>query len=127
MKLTEKLGNKLRSLRKEKNLTQENIASMLKMSSTAYSKIERGEVDISISRIEDLARVFEVPTEKLISEENNTFVFSNFHDNTGVGQNTFNVSATATNDEMKLMLMGMNTILQQLDNRFKVMESTLKT
>jgi transcriptional regulator with XRE-family HTH domain len=61
----EKLGNRIRLLRIEKNLTQENMADDLGISITAYSKIERGKTNISITRLGEIAEVLGVNTLKI--------------------------------------------------------------
>ncbi|MFT5619176.1 MAG: transcriptional regulator with XRE-family HTH domain [Arenicella sp.] len=46
------IGNKIRTLRGLKNLSQEKMAEKLGISSTSYAKIERNETDLSYSRME---------------------------------------------------------------------------
>lgn len=50
------LGAKIRTLRKMKGLSQENMADMVGISSTAYAKIERDETDPAVSRVEQIAQ-----------------------------------------------------------------------
>ena len=61
----EKYGNRIRLLRSEKNLTQENVANDLGISTTAYSKIERGKTNISILRLEQIAGILGVDMLKI--------------------------------------------------------------
>jgi transcriptional regulator with XRE-family HTH domain len=74
----EKLGDRIRLLRVEKKLTQENIANDLGISVTAYSKIERGKTNISILRLGQIAEVLGVSTLKITHPdmENNADNFS---------------------------------------------------
>ncbi len=115
MEITKNLGDRLRTLRKTKGYTQENVADMLQISSTAYAKIERGETDISLSRMAELAKVFDTTPEKLLSEETNTFIFSNFSNSTAVGNGSsvLNVQ-TLKEEEIKLMLMSLKNSMEQL-------------
>jgi transcriptional regulator with XRE-family HTH domain len=53
----------------EKKLTQENIANDLGISVTAYSKIERGKTNISITRMEQIAEALDVNILKIIHPE----------------------------------------------------------
>jgi len=55
-------GDKLRKLREQKGYSQEYIASRLNISQSAYSKIEKGETDLSLKRIDQLASLFEKTT-----------------------------------------------------------------
>jgi transcriptional regulator with XRE-family HTH domain len=52
--------DKIRKLREEKGLSQENIADELVMTSSAYSKIERGETEPNLTRLFELARILNV-------------------------------------------------------------------
>ena len=61
------IGNKIRSLRTLKELSQENVAEMLGISITAYSKIERGETDVQLSRLNQIAEVFKVSIEEILN------------------------------------------------------------
>lgn len=56
----------LRSLRVQKGLSQENMAYDLNISVTAYSKIERGLTNISLSRLSQIARTLGVSMASLI-------------------------------------------------------------
>ena len=49
------LGDKIRGIRVLKDLSQENLASMLEMSVRGYGDIERGVTDVSFSRLEQIA------------------------------------------------------------------------
>jgi transcriptional regulator with XRE-family HTH domain len=56
--ILEKIGTKIRSIRQSKNLTQEQMADLLNMSHSGYSKIERGETDMTLARLEEIAKIF---------------------------------------------------------------------
>ncbi|MCZ8071441.1 MAG: helix-turn-helix domain-containing protein [Bacteroidota bacterium] len=62
-----RFGDRIRVLRLLKNYTQENVAEELGISGSAYAKIERGESDISISRIEQIGKVYGLNASQLIS------------------------------------------------------------
>jgi transcriptional regulator with XRE-family HTH domain len=54
------IGEKIRLKRLEKRLSQENMAFELDISQAAYSKIELGQTDLTISRIFEIAEILEV-------------------------------------------------------------------
>lgn len=71
-KFKKKVGQKLHLLRVEKKLTQEEMAERLHLSTSAYCKIEYGETDLTLTRLNKIAVIFDVsPTElfKSIVEE----------------------------------------------------------
>ncbi len=55
-----KVHEKIRFLRTLKGWSQEEIAHNLDMSISGYGSIERGETDIPLSRLEQLAKIFKI-------------------------------------------------------------------
>ncbi|MFY7860883.1 MAG: helix-turn-helix domain-containing protein [Chitinophagales bacterium] len=60
MALNEELGKRIYELRKEKNLSQEELAKMLLINRNKYSEIESGKNDISLSIIEKIMSIYSV-------------------------------------------------------------------
>ena len=83
MNLTQKIGNKLRLLRTEKGLRQEDMAEKLSLSVSAYAKLERGETDITLSRIEQIAEFYGLKALEMINmEKKSDFAFNNTNQST---------------------------------------------
>ena len=59
---------RIRELRDEKNLSQKQIAAILGMSQTGYSKYETGENDIPTGILIALARYYDVSIDYLLGE-----------------------------------------------------------
>ena len=55
----------IRLERLKKGLSQEKTANLLQISQNAYSKIESGKTTLTIIRLHQIAKVLEVPFEKL--------------------------------------------------------------
>ena len=51
------VGHRLQMLRMEKNLTQEQMGEKLNLSTSAYCKIEYGETDLTLTRLNKIAEV----------------------------------------------------------------------
>lgn len=64
--MTMSLGENIKKLRELKKMTQEEVAAKLNMSHNGYGKIERDEVDVQISRLEQIAQIFGVDVTKII-------------------------------------------------------------
>ncbi len=62
-----KLSAFMRCLRVQKGLSQENMAYDLDISITAYSKIERGLVNITLARLDQIANSLNVSLIKMVS------------------------------------------------------------
>lgn len=57
---------RIRDLREDRDLTQKQIAAMLGMSQTGYSKYETGENDIPSQVLIKLARFYETTTDYIL-------------------------------------------------------------
>lgn len=66
-------GN-IKKFREYKNVSREYMAAQLGMSHSGYSKIERGEVDLTISRIAAIAKLLDVDMAMLFYF-NSSYVF----------------------------------------------------
>ncbi|MFI5158051.1 MAG: helix-turn-helix domain-containing protein [Sphingobacteriales bacterium] len=72
------LGKKIRLLRHQKGWSQEDVAKRLDISIPAFSKIETSITDINLSRLEQIATLFEMSVVQLLtfsdSEQDQKFV-----------------------------------------------------
>lgn len=64
------LSDNIKKLRTEKNLTQKDLANKLHVTSQAVSRWEKGEVEPSVSTIGEMAKIFEVTVDEIISGQN---------------------------------------------------------
>ncbi len=53
--------NRLRELRKQKEMTQLEVSEKLYMSQNAYSEMESGKRKIDINRLQQFSEIFNVP------------------------------------------------------------------
>ncbi|MDR7209781.1 helix-turn-helix transcriptional regulator [Flavobacterium piscis] len=63
------IGNKLKQLRKNKGMSQEQVADYLHVSQSAYARMESGESHSWASHINDICQVFEIAPEELVKSE----------------------------------------------------------
>ncbi|KOR32861.1 hypothetical protein TI05_04605 [Achromatium sp. WMS3] len=73
---------KLRLMRKCKGWTQEQLAERIYLAVNTYAKIERGEVDIKLGKLEKIAEILGVDIQELLAfKEKNVMNFAeNCHD-----------------------------------------------
>ena len=64
----EEIGKRIRKYRKLKNLSQEELAEKIDISTTHMSHIETGSTKLSLQVLVDLSKVLEVNTDDLIFE-----------------------------------------------------------
>jgi transcriptional regulator with XRE-family HTH domain len=75
--LKEQIGFKIRQFRNLKRWSRQQAASKLEMSLNGYSNIERGEVDISLTRLCQIAETFGIELSYLLgAQEKNVFHFN---------------------------------------------------
>jgi transcriptional regulator with XRE-family HTH domain len=75
-KVSESVGQKIRSLRKQKGLTLRETAELSKRSSSLLSLIERGIVNPSLSTLISIAEVMQIPISQLVMEDSDPEEFS---------------------------------------------------
>ena len=120
------IGDNIRKCRELKNITREHLAGELNMSLSNYSKIERGEIDITVSRVEDIAKVLEVDISRILNfDAKNIFNISNNKDNGLVGKaDTFHYHGANYQDKYVALL---EQELERLKGVIKELEEKLKS
>jgi transcriptional regulator with XRE-family HTH domain len=66
-----KLGHIIKQIREEKGFTQQQIAELVNMHRSNYSKIESGQREISVEALQVIARHFSMTIDELINFEGN--------------------------------------------------------
>lgn len=64
---SQEIGDKIRFLRLCKGLSQENVANMIYITQSGYSKIERGERGIRLDLLDKLATILGLDLSRLIA------------------------------------------------------------
>jgi len=63
------VGNKLKVLRKNKNMSQEEVADCLHISQSAYARMESGESSSWANHILTICKIFQITPEDLLKVE----------------------------------------------------------
>ncbi|MFI5158892.1 MAG: helix-turn-helix domain-containing protein [Sphingobacteriales bacterium] len=66
-KTDKNVGKNIRTIRHQRGWSQEDVANRLGISIPAFSKIETGVTDINLSRLEQIANIYELNVVNLIS------------------------------------------------------------
>jgi transcriptional regulator with XRE-family HTH domain len=61
-----KLGRKIRAIREIKNISQTYMADQLDIAQRTYSAIENDESRLTVTKLEDIARILEVPVATIL-------------------------------------------------------------
>ncbi|QBZ98574.1 hypothetical protein GS03_02083 [Flavobacterium sangjuense] len=68
MDIKQRLGLKIKELRKQKGLSQERLANLAEIDRTYLPTIEKGERNVSIEVVEKLAKALDVKVKDLFDE-----------------------------------------------------------
>jgi len=68
-KTNKTIGKNIRTFRHQRGWSQEDVANRLGISIPAFSKIETGVTDINLSRLEQIANIYEIEVVQLLSAE----------------------------------------------------------
>ncbi|AIQ15143.1 helix-turn-helix domain-containing protein [Paenibacillus durus] len=72
MNLPERVGNRIRELRKAKGWTQEQLAEAASLHYSYIGGVERGDRNISLETLEKIIAAFQVPAIEIFRFEENT-------------------------------------------------------
>jgi transcriptional regulator with XRE-family HTH domain len=117
------LTDKIRAFRTIKNLTQDNIAQMIGISSTAYAKLERGETEMTYLRLEQISDALGVRVSDLINfGENGFYYMNNSTNNSPYGVNINNASKETTEliIEVKTLRAEKEGFIKQIEHLNKI-------
>lgn len=124
MNIRDQIRQNVRDLREDKKLTQKQVAQKLEMSETGYAKMERGEVQIRIERLQQLAQIFEVDLSDLIPLENSgAVVFNNSNDNFS---NSTNFSFAIGNSALEAEISHLRYIIEAKDELLNAREREIE-
>ena len=109
------IGKKIKTLREIRNLTQSHLAQELGLTQSAYSKIEQGDVELSFSKLETVAKVLGMKPEEIVAF-NEGMVFNVTNNQTGNGYvyNAQSEHEKALYEEQISQLKAENTYLKSV-------------
>ncbi len=97
IKETDIIISNIKKFRELKNITREQIADELELSASGYSKIERGEIELSVTRLLQIANVLEIDVAKIMNFDVTTIF--NISNNSGMNGQVTVDNYTNSKDE----------------------------
>lgn len=88
--LIEEPGAKIRQIRELKNVTQESVALKLGISTRAYSKIETGETQLTINRLNEISQALDITPMEVLGFEAKQVFMNNQNHGGNIGINNVN-------------------------------------
>lgn len=101
---------KIKQIREFKNITQEYIANELGLSTRAYSKIETGETQLTINRLNEISRILGVDPIEVLGFDDRQ-IFNNCKQEGNIGINHINLP---------------EKLIQQYEKTINVLEDEVK-
>ncbi len=87
------IGEKIRKIRTLRGYSQEYVSDLLNISQAAYSDIENNKTKINLKKIQELAGIFKIDVNDLISFDENQVFNNTFSEN---AKGFFNVKKVIT-------------------------------
>lgn len=113
----------LRQLRAQKHLTQEQMAEKIGMSKNGYGKIERGETQLKIEKLEQIANIFDVNIQELLQTDKDVNVL--LGDNYSNFQNNY-YNKNQEIEKLQLIIEHQQELLAQKDKQIELLEKLLE-
>ena len=108
-----KIHDKLRMVREQNKLSQEEVAEQLSMSPSGYAKIERGETKLHLDKLEKIAQIFHIDVVDLINNDKNICVLINEDSSSSSNYYSSDNELILENEKLKLSLSFQEKLIEQ--------------
>ena len=117
-------SEKIKIMREMNQWTQEEVAEKLGMSTTGYAKIERGQTNVSVEKLKQIAQVFNVNVAQLLDDNERFVLFTNV-DNHSNYNNYFgtNEKLSLENEKLKQLLSAKESEIEALKKVIALLEN----
>lgn len=116
-------SEKIKIMREMNQWTQEEVAEKLGMSTTGYAKIERGQTNVSVEKLKQIAQIFNVNVAQLLDDNERFVLFTNV-DNYSNYSNYFgaNEKLAIENEKLKELLSAKENEIEALKKVIALLE-----
>ena len=117
-------SEKINIMREMNQWTQEEVAEKLGMSTTGYAKIERGQTNVSVEKLKQIAQVFNLNVAQLLDDDER-FVICSIGDNHSNYNNYFgtNEKLSLENEKLKQLLSAKESEIEALKKVIALLEN----
>ena len=121
------IHEKIRFIREQQQMTQEEMAEKLNLSTSGYSKIERGETKLQFEKLQQVANIFKIDLTDLIgwNEKNVALLITESGTNSGscyVGGSTINLEF----EKLKLTVAHQTEIIEQKNAEIEALKRIIQ-
>ena len=117
------VNEKVRLFRELNQWSQEEMAERMNMSVAGYAKIERGETNISLHKLKQIASVLQIDLLDLVSTHDSGVILVGGENNQNHFRNNYygNQAAELEVEKLKLELKHKDELLQQRENELETL------
>lgn len=115
------VGQRLQLLRIEKNLTQEQMGERLNLSTSAYCKIEYGETDLTLTRLNKIAEILKMAPAELFNKIDGNIYFNN-SGTIGVGIAKDHSTVYTADNDLRELIKANSRLIEVLCKRIDDLE-----
>lgn len=108
------IGEKIRKIRNIKGYSQEYVSDLLKISQAAYSDIENNKTKLNLERIQEIAKIFQMESNDLISFDENQVFNNTFSENAKGFFNVQKVINENFENERKSYILQINNLKEEI-------------
>lgn len=118
------INEKIKKVRELNQLTQEDMAAQLNMSTNGYAKIERGKTRLNIPTLEKIATVLGIDLVDLLSVDDKSLICL-VSENSQHSSNYYGADNSAEIEKMQLMLDHKEQLLIQKEREIEALKLAL--
>lgn len=122
------IHDKIRVMREINQWSQEEMAEKLEMSTTGYAKIERGQSNINIEKLKQIAQIFNIDMVDLIAAQDKSFFFSigDYNHNTNGRNIGYDEKLILENEKYKALLEAKDSEIIALKQVVELLKKQIK-
>lgn len=110
------ISNKLKTLRKQKGWSQDEVASQLNISQSAYGRIENGASNSWANHMDTICKIYDIQPEELLKQENVTISYNKGKSVNGIVINQISEKLIA---QYELRLLEKDKYIESLEKLLK--------
>jgi transcriptional regulator with XRE-family HTH domain len=107
--VNKKIGERIRQLRLVKGYNQDNVAEELNMSAGNYGKIERGEVALTVDKLQRICQILQVSISDILDDHTITTATTNVKANK-------NLYSPVSQAEFQLLVKEVEVLYEKVEN-----------
>lgn len=116
-----KVNENIKKFREAQNWSQEEAAEQIGMSKNGYARIERGEVQPSLQRLEIISRVFGVEMSQLFEFDKNVVCLISENSQNSSNFYSADEQIISENQKLKLIIAHKDELLEQKDRQIALL------